>query len=60
MTKTGPAEVKVWDVANGAEVAAWADHTGDVAALAFHPSRPILVSAGADPGFRVRDLGTLK
>ena len=60
VTKTGPAEVKLWDVASGAEVAGWADHTGDVTALTFHPTRSILVSAGADPGFRVRDLATLK
>src|SRR5205823_3618219 len=60
VTKTGPAEVKVWDVGTGAEVAGWADHTGDVAAVAFHPTRPLLVSAGADPGFRVRDLTTRK
>src|SRR5207248_2012708 len=49
-TKTGPAELKVWDVAKAAEVASWTEHTSDVAAVCFHPSRPLLVSGGADPG----------
>jgi WD40 repeat protein len=50
----------VWDVATGAEAAGWADLPADVAALAFHPSRPILVSGGTDPGFRVWDLAAKK
>src|SRR6185312_3327068 len=60
VTKTGPAELKVWDTATGMEVGSWTDHTADIAALAFHPTRPILVSAGSDPGFRVWNLDAKK
>ncbi|MDB5314083.1 MAG: High-affnity carbon uptake protein Hat/HatR [Gemmataceae bacterium] len=60
VTRGGPGEVKVWDVATGAEAAGWTEHTAEVAAVAFHPTRPLLVSAGADPGFRVWDLAAKK
>src|SRR5207253_2708011 len=53
VVRGGPAEVKVWDVAAKAEAASWTDHAAGVAAVAFHPSKPVLVSAGDDPGFRV-------
>jgi WD40 repeat protein len=56
VTRKGPAEVKLWNVADGSQVASWTDHTGDVAALAFHPTRPLLATGGADPGFRIWDL----
>src|SRR6185312_3442754 len=60
LAKAGPAEVKLWDVEKLAPLAAWSDHTAAVAALAFHPTRPILVSAGSDPGFRVWNLDAKK
>src|SRR5262249_35589977 len=53
VTRKKPAEVVLWDVASGKALASWNEHTGDVAALAFHPTRPVLVSGGADPGFRI-------
>jgi WD40 repeat protein len=58
--RKGPAEVKVWDTMTGSEVAAFPGHTAGVAAVAFHPSRPLLVSGGADPGYRVWDLASKK
>src|SRR4029077_7849402 len=36
-TRTGPAEVKLWDAGSGQAIASWNDHTGDVAVVAFHP-----------------------
>ena len=60
VTRKAPAEVKLWELAAGKQIASWIDHTGDVAALAFHPTRPVLVSGGADPGFRVWDLDARK
>jgi WD40 repeat protein len=56
VTRKGPAEVKLWNVADGTILSSWNDHTGDVATVAFHATRPLLATGGADPGFRVRDL----
>ena len=55
-TRKGPAELKLWEVGSARVVASWTDHNADIGAVAFHPMRPLLVSAGADPGFRVWDL----
>ena len=55
-TRNGPAELKLWEVSSGQTTATWTEHKADIASVAFHPTRPLLVSAGADPGFRVWDL----
>jgi WD40 repeat protein len=57
--------VKIWETASGRELFSWEDHKQAIAALAFDPIRPWLVSGSDDGSIRVWDveggrlLGTL-
>jgi WD40 repeat protein len=53
-----PAEVRLWDVAGGREVATLRGHTGLVAALAYSPDGRRLASAGHDRLLKVWDATT--
>jgi WD40 repeat protein len=52
--------VTVWDVRRRKEVAHFANHTGLVRSVAFHPNARRLVSAGDDRTLRLYDLATGK
>ncbi len=51
-TSTG--EVKIFE--NGAEIASFSGHAGEVTALALHPSGEILASVGVDKSYIFYDL----
>jgi hypothetical protein len=52
--------VRLWEFVNGQQIAGWKGHQGEVAAVAFHPGRRQVVSAGHDTTLLVWDttLGT--
>ena len=52
-------DVLVWTLKDGA-MKTMKGHTGDVSTVAFHPSRPVLVSGGWDNALRVWSLETGK
>lgn len=51
-------DVKIWDVATGDERARFTGHDRLVVALAFHPTRPWVMSGGYDGTVRLWDLNT--
>ncbi|KAH0547513.1 hypothetical protein FGG08_000238 [Glutinoglossum americanum] len=56
---TSSGTVKIFDV-NGAGVASFNSHAGEVTALALHPSGEILASVGVDKSYVLYDLSSLK
>lgn len=52
------ASVKIWDAASGAEKFTFSGHEGGTNAIVFHPTKPILLSGGADGRTKLWDLKT--